>query len=211
MTPAPSQPLRPLSGSQADLPARCGFATMRELEAAAVRTADCTAHRFLKGWQRPPAMERDDYLGIARLAAWRATLAFDPSFGGKWSSWVIGQVKHALNETPRCKGYATNNSRSKHQIAVVPLSIRLPSGDFVTETAEDPRAEAAFSAVEARHLAGLLQGALRERLWRVLEDTEMGGMTLKAWAVQEGISESRVWQLAREAKARAREVLEAAK
>lgn len=167
----------------------------------------------------PVLFDYDDALAVARIAAWKAHVAYQPSFRCRWDSWVITKIRLALKEAFRSFDTGAQFNRAGVRAPdFVPLEATLrakvngsnepESPSKVEDTLADPHD--AFAACETRLECGTVLRVLRwltPREAAVLRGYYLEDVTLKVIAGRLELSESRVHQIHQKALERARMML----
>jgi RNA polymerase sigma factor (sigma-70 family) len=153
----------------------------------------------------PAGMEYEDLLVIARAAAWAGARAYNPERGSAFRSWVIGQVKHAIHEACRKRKYGGMRAGIVHRLEFVSLELmRDEDGDPIEPA--DPHNP--YPAAEARIIADYLARVLPSRTYAIFEEYFARERTGRDVGADYGITQSRVWQIIGDGRAKAREALE---
>lgn len=88
------------------------------------------ARRYAKNFSRrlPPHLDRDDFISVALLGAFRAWRDYDPQTGTKLSTYVAAQVRYALKDLLRQEDHLTRRQRAEVACGDVPSTYLPPVG-----------------------------------------------------------------------------------
>lgn len=169
--------------------------------------AACTLDNELRRSQvfLPSGMEYEDLLVIARTSAWIAAQQYDPTRGVAFRSWVINQIRYAVQEACRQRRYGGARSTTVHRPKFISLEMLCDEdGDII----EPPDPHNPYPAVEARIIADYLSRVLPSRTYAIFEEYFAKERTGRDVGADYGISQNRVWQIISDGRAKAREALQ---
>lgn len=184
--------------------------TDSELQAALPLVSPVVGAMIRRG-QVSARLERDDLEAVGRVAVWKALQRIDPASAPRARNAYLAMcIRSAVIDYQRMVTHADGWHRRHGRVASIgSLDEALPGRDdgaTVTETVRDPVAfdellEHRERLAKARRVVDAMSGKLR-----VVAENLLAGepRTLAAIGAQLGVTESRVCQLAREARERLR-------
>jgi len=168
----------------------------------------------------PPYIEKEDLWQVGRLALWRAIRQFDPSRGTKFTSYAIAIIRGDIRTYLACEDWVPRLEKNKRKAQEKGDAFANPviyelvsfedlllcdeeaaSNDLAVEdklaSAEDVEATVIIQ-IENKKLYRVIDG-LPPREKRVIKLYYWHGLNWKQIGKQLGVTESRAWQLNRQA------------